>query len=421
MLPDVSESVRKVHRLLKTAESNLSLRKHAAAVREMKALYASLIAGAKLTQGDKTTLLATGLRLYRKGQAAGTGSAGHSSSEAKAARTSAALLFSTICHGIASDPSDPNDLRDCSAEEELVAAWLAAPPVDVRAFGEESEDSCNSAGASARDAGAVVVSCLRLAKRLCDGARSGGSHSASGHGTLSQEAFDELLHLSNTHFSAALLCVVAKSMAAVGAATPREGGYASLHIAGLSLAATAEERSVRLAAVVGAAESEAGQAILRDLLASFLLPRSVLGVRSTLCFDRDTARRASLACPEVVARAHNVATAGAAEAWENGCGEGGAGRAAALLAGLALMLKRVVGDAAGPFAGKVELDFLAPAKGRDQGTTRLRIVPETGLWVLHSLGKGAMPVVCFQGAGLEGLCTAILLMQDGLLSDKTIR
>ena len=422
MLPDISDSVRKIHRFLKTTDHKLSLRKHLAAVKEIKTLYASLLAGGGLTQADKTTLLATGLRLHRRGQSSKLVGSDARGLEEREARTSAALLFATICCGIVNASEAEEEPADYSAEEEHVAEWLAQPPVSPHAFREEAaahaeDENAESKGVDAGEAGRVVVSCLRLGKRLCDRTRQ---CNGSRHHTLSEEAFEELLHLSHTHFSAATLCVVAKSMVLMqGPEHKGLGTYASLQVAGLEgirLSDAADERNRRLRSIVTSAESEAGQAILRDLLASFLIPREVLGIRSTLCFDRDTARRASLACPDVVAHAHAVAIAGALEAWNLHAGGDGPARGAALLAGLALITRRVAGSAAAPFAGRVELDFLSANTTCDASLSRLRLVPETDRWVLYSLGTRGMPIVSCQGRGLQGLCTAVLLMQDSLLS-----
>ena len=92
------------------------------------------------------------------------------------------------------------------------------------------------------------------------------------------------------------------------------------------------ERAKRLAALAMAAESEAGQSarllsfepalphaarrtpharislqVIRDILLSFLLPSSHVGVRRTLLLTRASSTRAGVDFPELVARAHEVA------------------------------------------------------------------------------------------------------------------
>lgn len=412
MLPDVSASVKHIHASLKEVKGSVPLRKHTSAVRELQVLYASLRAGASLSQGDKTTLLSTGLRLHRRAQShCGEQDEGTSCTPTgpPAATTSAALLFATISQCLHSGNDEEG--VDHSEDQDQMAIWLSKPMIQSAAF-EIDEEQIREGRGDASEAAQVVMACLRLANRLC------AQHVSESSRKLSQPFLTELMHLSDTHFQAALQCVIAKSLRFCH--RPEAPCYASLQIAGLSPAIyTAEERSSRLAAIAASADSEAGQAILRDLLASFLLPRSVVGTRTTLCFDRDTARRASLRCPEVVARAHEIATGGALEAWQQD--KEGVVRSSALLAGFALILKRIEGQSGGggrktgdAFGGRVELEFLSERVAIDPDLTRLRVFPEEGLWVLHSLTDKGLPAVCYQGAGFEGLCNAILLIQDSL-------
>ena len=104
----------------------------------------------------------------------------------------------------------------------------------------------------------------------------------------------------------------------------------SLSIARPMAERTEAERAKRLAALAMAAESEAGQSvrtsnpsfpcpgtgtpshasrlqIVRDLLLSFLLPASHVGVRRTLLLTRASSTQAGVDFPELVARAHEVA------------------------------------------------------------------------------------------------------------------
>jgi chemotaxis protein histidine kinase CheA len=67
------------------------------------------------------------------------------------------------------------------------------------------------------------------------------------------------------------------------------------------------ERTKRLMALAIAAESEAGQSIVRDLLLSFLLPASHAGVRRTLLLTRACSTKAGVDYPELTSRGHEVA------------------------------------------------------------------------------------------------------------------
>ena len=68
-----------------------------------------------------------------------------------------------------------------------------------------------------------------------------------------------------------------------------------------------EQRNKKLLAIAQAGESEAGQQVVRDLMLSFLLPASHVGVRRTLLLTRAASTRAGVDHPTDVARAHDVA------------------------------------------------------------------------------------------------------------------
>ena len=68
-----------------------------------------------------------------------------------------------------------------------------------------------------------------------------------------------------------------------------------------------EQRNKKLLAIAQAGESEAGQQVVRDLMLSFLLPASHVGVRRTLLLTRAASTRAGVDHPVDVARAHDVA------------------------------------------------------------------------------------------------------------------
>ena len=69
------------------------------------------------------------------------------------------------------------------------------------------------------------------------------------------------------------------------------------------------QRQKKLLAIAQAGESEAGQSVTRDLVLSFLLPSSHVGVRRTLLLSRAASTRAGVDHPTIVARGHDVACA----------------------------------------------------------------------------------------------------------------
>ena len=66
----------------------------------------------------------------------------------------------------------------------------------------------------------------------------------------------------------------------------------------------------KLLSIVDAAESEAGQAVFRDLILSFRLPKAVVGVRRTLLLSIDANRIATQQYTEILNDAHNCAMRG---------------------------------------------------------------------------------------------------------------
>ena len=83
--------------------------------------------------------------------------------------------------------------------------------------------------------------------------------------------------------------------------------FVSLAMATPMNALKGEQRAKKLAALSMAAESEAGQSIMRDFLLSFLLPASHVGVRRTLLLTRASSTQAGVDYPELTTRAHEVA------------------------------------------------------------------------------------------------------------------
>ena len=86
-----------------------------------------------------------------------------------------------------------------------------------------------------------------------------------------------------------------------------DADFVSLGVARPMAEMGAEQREKKLLAIAQAGESEAGQQVVRDLMLSFLLPSSHVGVRRTLLLARAASTRAGVDHPLHVARAHDVA------------------------------------------------------------------------------------------------------------------
>ena len=169
-------------------------------------------------------------------------------------------------------------------------------------------------------------------------------------------------------------------------------------------------RAKRLLAIVQAAESEAGQSILRDMVLSFLLPSSVIGVRRGLLLSRAASTHAGIDHQDIVGRGHDTAMAGAEFIWTNGDDE--LERMCCLLSGLAILTTKGGSDPIRKleaFNGRVSLPFLETT-GLGQLGPRLALFPEARRWVLYRLDSKGTPKVLSSLSGFEGLCTCVLAM-----------
>ena len=210
-----------------------------------------------------------------------------------------------------------------------------------------------------------------------------------------------------------LATVFARSTAAQMAVqmlfNPRDfGSLTSMRIGQLPLS----DREDALRSIVSAAESEAGQAVLRDFMISFLLPQKIIGVRRTLLMDRGLAASVSKNFPWIAACAHEVAMAGSESAFGSQCE---LKRVCALLTGVGLLLTTETDDPirkARAFRGLVQLPFLETTPPERKNQQRLALVTTNRSWVLYSLSKKGIPVVELSQRGFEGLLNACLVFRN---------
>jgi hypothetical protein len=164
----------------------------------------------------------------------------------------------------------------------------------------------------------------------------------------------------------------------------------------------------RIAAVVAAAESEAGQSVLRDLILSFMLPANIIGIRQTLLLSREAAHAATIEFAEEVQYGHEAAMAGAEYLMQNTNDE--LRLSCVLLAGLACLTTR---DGADPirkgnaFGGRVSLPFLETEPPSNPEAHRIALLPESRTWVLYKLGRGGKPQVVSSVSDYDGLRLAV--------------
>lgn len=148
--------------------------------------------------------------------------------------------------------------------------------------------------------------------------------------------------------------------------------------------------------------------MLRDLLLSFLLPSSVVGVRRTLLMSRAASTAAGVDHADQVNQAHSCAMAGTEFIWMHGTNP--VERACAILAGVAVLVTKGGEDPMrkqDAFVGRVSLPFFETAPP-DPGVKRLALVPDQRRWVLYKVGKDNAPSVLCNLRGFDGFCDALL-------------
>jgi hypothetical protein len=175
------------------------------------------------------------------------------------------------------------------------------------------------------------------------------------------------------------------------------------------------DRENAMLSVVRAAESESGQAVLRDLVLSFLAPKRVVGTRRTLLLPRDVADAINKDLPWLAAIAHSAAMQGAEWVWRHSRSE--LKRTCALLAGVALLTTKGTDDVirkATAFGGVVQLPFLEVPNPERRTQHRLALVPTSRAWVLYSLQSSGQPAVEVSKAGFDGLIFCVLALRNSL-------
>eukprot|EP00966_Prymnesium_polylepis_P334224 7389615-Prymnesium_polylepis.1 len=178
-------------------------------------------------------------------------------------------------------------------------------------------------------------------------------------------------------------------------------------------------------ALIAAGESEAGQQaadhallvprpqVMRDMVLSFLLPSSVVGVRRTLLLPRAVATKATMEYTDMVQFAHETAMEGLEWTWQHS--EDPLKLTCALLTAVACLTTREgedpirKGDA---FGGLVSLPFLNTATPPEH-KFRVSLIPESKRWILFKMHNGE-PVVQAALEGLEGVKLTMVGLSEAL-------
>ena len=308
-------------------------------------------------------------------------------------RTTQCLLFVLIVlafNVVDAELSLPNAEARAKQRDAAIAAWealsldeelqLAATPPPASASGEPDWSHPRT----------VAHPQPRCRALLVEARRTRASATMEQIQTLSSRFFQSSAAALQTQ-------LVDKTAATTGADADGGGGDSFLTLSAMSLAqsvnVSAEER---LAGIADCAESEAGQALLRDLILSFKLPKHVVGVRRTCLLSRESNAKATEFYSTTLGTAHDAAMRGARWTYDNDPDP--VHKACALLAGIATsMCTHSQSLRKDDFCqGRVNLPFietLAP----DRLKTCIAVLPHTAEWIVYkTTGRGDVDVMLRQ-------------------------
>ena len=153
--------------------------------------------------------------------------------------------------------------------------------------------------------------------------------------------------------------------------------------------------------------------MLRDLILSFKLPRSVVGVRRTSLLGRQSNKVATEKHTDILGGAHDAAMRGAKWSFEKD--EDQTHKMCAILAGLAVMMckhsQSIRKD--DMFYGRVDLPFLETTRPPAH-VQRLALIEHSHEWVVYTLDSRGCPLVTMRQRGYQGLLQASVLFASRL-------
>ena len=366
--------------LSRLSSTDFTSNKHDSAVRAIVDLQKLLADGHLISRTSQLQLLCAGVAIQRRVFV-------EDDIETKRLfRGTTTLVFVLI---VTADHSVTNRSSDCTASMQVVARAASRSLWDDLKLISDGEDDS-------------LVPPSELAKAAMNFACT----------QLQTAAIDDLHGIAATFFHA-----IAESFLAQQLSVETENDFLSLNAMRFAAVASSERNDESIANIVSAAESEMGQVVFRDLLLSFSLPRSVLGVRRVLIVTREAQQFATENHAVIVSNTHNDAMSGAAWCWENSSDE--MTKICVLLAGVAMLTTTGNKEElrkADAFSGRVLLPFLE-TKPCAPELLRIALVPSSNLWVLHSLRNGKLSIES-AATGLDGLLSACLALTDALARKK---
>lgn len=400
----------KIHKKLGgSVREKLPVSQHGSCTRAMLRARDLLVRGGFAVSGiSRTSLMCTGIACMRRVNAEV-----ESNDNADLIKTTIVLIFSLLVMSDSSREAEEDTYEEATDEmkrkkqrpnrilrvdEKIIQAWRDSTLADV-AFPPESDEHRSDWSAALNSNSSVSRAALREARYCADA-----------------NAMVEMQKLSEIFFKCSGAAMMQSVMTKAAPMAPREeiGDMSFLTLDTVTLMNDANEQQYeKLASLVSAAESEAGQAVLRDIILSFKMPSGVVGVRRTLMLSREANQTAMRLYTEALNSAHEAAMRGAEWSWKSDPDP--IHRVSAVLAGMAVIIAKTPdtirkGDA---FRGRVSLPFIE-TQPPDAGVTRLALVPATAAWVVYSVNSDGEPRVQASKAGFDGFCEMMLLFSKGL-------
>jgi len=280
-------------------------------------------------------------------------------------------------------------------EKQLLAAYSSRCLAD-RMSGEDQESS-SSWSTLLRNDSAVSRAALKEAKYVKE-----------------LDAMHEMHALSSIFFRCSASAMISSMLSTTAPSRRREPSNSFLTLDTVAVLNEANElHEEKLMALADAAESEAGQSVLRDLILSFKLPAKALGVRRTVGLSREINASATKNYSEILNVAHEAAMRGAIWSYESDPDV--VHKMCSLLAGLALVMCRSKDEIrkGNAFNGRVVLPFL-DAPPPPHNVSRMALIPETNDWVVYTTDAGGKPRVRCRKSGYDGFCECVLLLSKSL-------
>ena len=351
---DVNSLISKVYRLL-GHDCELTATCHASAVRKLSRLR-DLIGSQIPSENSQLLLTCTGIHMWRKSIFAST------QEENDEMLITSALLFILICLSNSARSGWPSQDHETTEFTVLNQSWYDASQSGF------------------------------LPSSVVEYALTTGAHLLNG-GSLAQVTVCASIFFkhSNDHLRSMKLLK-----------DDDDCDFLSLSVSAFT-SATNDDDDERVKAIIHGGESEAGQMVLRDIMLSFMLPISLVGVRRTLLLTRESSHRATVDFAEIVQDAHETAMAGVEWTYFNASDD--FHRSCAILAGLACLTTR---DGPDPirkgiaFGGRVSLPFIE-ARVLKNDVLRIAYITTTDTWVLHKISASGQPVIVSSYKGYTGL------------------